>query len=501
MILNCLFKRFDSILSAELPHLVYDATKTMARFDKEGYSIAKMARYSDSKEWRIIFYEYDDVKDKVGKKNGYYCKDAEIDDFIRRLEDAGYEDITEKQLNLDVVLNRKYDEDVSAPEFMYEAAGNINPEALLERLEALSLLEDIEKYKDLASKVNQGKADAERVRDVTHITETFLATLETIEECRRFLEEIQSYKLQKSVKRYIGKVNKALMRLYRMVPSYFETQISKTNYLLHTDSDVLIDADYHADDSPEEIKTVVDGRIQDAAKELDLAEARTRQALNRSAPPVMPDNIEVIKKIVGDNTLIISKATKSLVENVKNLLGVSAHRFVNCWKVVNPETEAAYKANREGLKGDHRKEQLLWHGTKTGSWVPILKEGLKIMPNATNGRMFGDGLYFATDAGKSALYTSAKGSKYGEAFSDSGFLAIYKVRTGNSLIVDNSKQRENLKRFGGFKWNVEKDGEYDSLTGKASPGFLKRDEIVVYDVAQCTIYALVEIAGKDDQTI
>ena len=52
-------------------------------------------------------------------------------------------------------------------------------------------------------------------------------------------------------------------------------------------------------------------------------------------------------------------------------------------------------------KGIHNVRQL-WHGSRNENWLSIAKNGLLLNPNAViTGKMFGNGIYFATSSMKS----------------------------------------------------------------------------------------------------
>ena len=53
-----------------------------------------------------------------------------------------------------------------------------------------------------------------------------------------------------------------------------------------------------------------------------------------------------------------------------------------------------------------KNQVLLWHGSKTASFVSILRHGLCLPKHATHGWLFGPGIYFADDTSKSLSYCS-----------------------------------------------------------------------------------------------
>lgn len=58
---------------------------------------------------------------------------------------------------------------------------------------------------------------------------------------------------------------------------------------------------------------------------------------------------------------------------------------------------------------DQVDNMLLWHGTTRQNLVSILQNSLQLPVAATNGHMFGPGIYFADRMSKSARYTDKAG--------------------------------------------------------------------------------------------
>lgn len=83
---------------------------------------------------------------------------------------------------------------------------------------------------------------------------------------------------------------------------------------------------------------------------------------------------------------------------------------------------------------DHR---LLFHGSRNENWWSIINTGLKINPVnvIVQGKMFGNGIYFADCADKSAGYTSLCGSRHASGKSLRGFIGIYDVALGNPFHI------------------------------------------------------------------
>lgn len=81
-------------------------------------------------------------------------------------------------------------------------------------------------------------------------------------------------------------------------------------------------------------------------------------------------------------------------------------------------------------KGIHNVRQL-WHGSRNENWLSIAKNGLLLNPNAViTGKMFGNGIYFATSSMKSWNYTSYRGTTWAGGTDDVGFMGLYAVAYG-----------------------------------------------------------------------
>ena len=84
---------------------------------------------------------------------------------------------------------------------------------------------------------------------------------------------------------------------------------------------------------------------------------------------------------------------------------------------------------------------------------------------------------------KSRGDTAAGGSRHAGGKDPTGFIALFKVRTGKKLPRSNadSDAKDAMLRY-----------KCDSVMGKAGRS-LYNNEYIVYNDDQCTIYALVEI--------
>ncbi|MGD1524540.1 WGR domain-containing protein [Vibrio harveyi] len=127
---------------------------------------------------------------------------------------------------------------------------------------------------------------------------------------------------------------------------------------------------------------------------------------------------------------------------------------------------------------------MLWHGTRAGNILSILKNGLIIPPSRAGhvtGRMFGDGLYFSDQSTKSLNYSY--GYWDGGSKDDTCYMFLCEVAMGNSYIPQNSW--ENLPKRG-----------YDSTFAVAGKSGVINNEMIVYDVCQSNIRYLIEFKQK-----
>lgn len=181
-------------------------------------------------------------------------------------------------------------------------------------------------------------------------------------------------------------------------------------------------------------------------------------------------------------------SSKENAEILKYLTSESASKFKRAWKVINKQSDNNF--NEYIKKRNIDKIHLFFHGSRNENFWHILTEGLKLNPNAvTNGKMFGQGIYFANRAKKSLNYTSLHGSLYAQGLSDTGFLAMFKVATGKCLNIhrwdyDCSSLHEKALRAKG----------YDSVYAHKGAS-LYNDEFIVYNEHAATIQYLIEVAA------
>lgn len=133
-------------------------------------------------------------------------------------------------------------------------------------------------------------------------------------------------------------------------------------------------------------------------------------------------------------------------------------------------------------KGIHNVRQL-WHGSRNENWLSIAKNGLLLNPNAViTGKMFGNGIYFATSSMKSWNYTSYRGTTWAGGTDDVGFMGLYAVAYGTPYDVSSSYHftKAELNRL-----------HADCVHAHAGTA-LRNDEIIFFDENAMVLNYIVE---------
>lgn len=180
------------------------------------------------------------------------------------------------------------------------------------------------------------------------------------------------------------------------------------------------------------------------------------------------------------------------MQYAKNLLKKQACRLLKGWRVLNHRTEKDFQqfCDEENLN-EGNGVSYLFHGSKHENWWSILSKGLTINPVGVviTGKAYGHGTYFAPDAIKSLGYTSVSGAKWTAAGQSTGFMAIYKVATGNRydghLGTDSKLNWEKLQKI--------QPGAHCTWAENRYSGFMM-DEVIVYKNEQSTIWGLMELS-------
>ena len=244
---------------------------------------------------------------------------------------------------------------------------------------------------------------------------------------------------------------------------------------------------------PRKMQKVSDFLIQNMSEQIAVID-REQDLLNTMQGQVSirqkerNHTFETDKTILETYGLEITEANGKEQEEVLEHMGIKAAHVKKVYKVRNHDTEERFRTYCERNHID--KCKYLFHGSLNENFWSIFSNGLSLNPNAKlAGKMFGHGLYFATNPAKSMRYTSLKGCNnvhWGIA-QDTGLLAVYKVATGNPYHVNvwdpamAKLEERSIKMLG-----------YDSLWAHKGIS-LVNDEMIVYNEDACTIRYLLEL--------
>ncbi len=166
------------------------------------------------------------------------------------------------------------------------------------------------------------------------------------------------------------------------------------------------------------------------------------------------------------------------------------NRFVKAFAVENENTRKQYEQFKKDNHLTSRDVRLFYHGSKVENWWSIMKQGLSLNPNASvTGKMFGNGLYFASESRKSLNYMDTAGSVWNNGKRDSGYMAIYSVALGKCYKPTGALGSS-------FNANNLPNGCLSVYADKNMTR-LRNDEYIVYRQEQCTIKYLVEMTKAD----
>ena len=217
----------------------------------------------------------------------------------------------------------------------------------------------------------------------------------------------------------------------------------------------------------------------------------------------------MISQIRQNNDIDLSKSNPTVLEAhglkwevvtdeqkefIKNMLGGNRGQYMRAWKVTNEKTENAFNnfCKQKNLTLDNGVTRL-FHGSRTENFWSITTNGLYVNPTGVviTGKAFGNGIYFAPLAKKSLGYTSRSNSYWAHGSADRGYLAIYKVATGE--IYDIYREGKGVPL--NYSQLQEKHPGADCLWAYAGIGYVVNDEVVIYKENQCTIEYLIEISA------
>jgi len=319
----------------------------------------------------------------------------------------------------------------------------------------------LKRLQDYANKVSQSN----------YKISSFSVTQRMIDEAQSILNNLATKSItndKSQVAEWISEFNKGLLDLFNTLPR----KMSNVGQALLNSSTSLDDLGFSA-------KKLI-------AHEQELLDTLSSTVQSQKVVDSKPNG-----SLLDSLGIEMKAKDQQLEDTVKIMLGELKDKYVNCWYVVNNSTQSAYDTDMAANgKYSHKKEMLFWHGSRNENWLSIVSKGLMIRPTGvtTTGSMFGNGVYFADKAKKSFGYTSARSSYWAHGNSNTAFMAIFRVRVGKQYNVHSHTS----ECYDFNKSYLIKKGGYDSVFAHAGRD-LRNNEYIIYDPAQCTIYALVEL--------
>ena len=155
---------------------------------------------------------------------------------------------------------------------------------------------------------------------------------------------------------------------------------------------------------------------------------------------------------------------------------------IKIYKIIPNKQNELFNKYKETHKSETK---YFWHGSKSSNWASIIKNSLYCPINATNGRMFGNGIYLAPSSMKSLGYTD--GGYWAGGSRNKQILGLYKTAY-NPLCYSK-----------GTMWNYSEDykaktlnSNHTCLHAKAGDFNLRNDEVIFYNNdAVCLEYLVI----------
>ena len=204
-------------------------------------------------------------------------------------------------------------------------------------------------------------------------------------------------------------------------------------------------------------------------RENDLITAMEVMRPSGSIGSFREHNIHVFEATDSQRQEVIEHLTPSLQRKVRKI-----------WRVIPDRQQKTFNSY---CKEHHiRYVRQMWHGSRNANWLSITENSIKILPSYENGRMFGDGVYFALNPNKSFLYTSSSSAKYTNEHENVVYMGLFAVAYGIPLYVESSHH------FTPKELEAKKKNCVHAKAGRS----LKEDEIIFYSEAAMVMNYLVE---------
>lgn len=189
-----------------------------------------------------------------------------------------------------------------------------------------------------------------------------------------------------------------------------------------------------------------------------------------------PKIFDVSLSLIEDSN-IVKSIFDNIIHSIKGNHSCSYLRPKKLYEVSIPSMKRAFEEVKSlGNIKD------LYHGSRSYNLLSILRQGLVIPPcnsSFVTGRLFGNGLYFASSSSKSLNYSYGYWDRSGR--DENCFVFIAEVALGKSYTPRNTYENLPKPRF-------------DSTWAKANISGVLNDEFIVYKTNQCNLKYLVEFS-------
>lgn len=306
------------------------------------------------------------------------------------------------------------------------------------------------------------------------IQQNYKVTQDAVSEAQVVAAQALLTKITTSVAVGVSKtdLNEMLLQLYTIIPRNMK---SVKDYLLgeiKTADDVNQALEFL--NKEQATLDTMAGQVDLLKKQKPVVDTETKEV--KASTYTILDQMGITAEVVED---------AATIKMVKDMLEGHARKLHRVYAITNKKSQPLYDARLDSSKD--KLVEHLFHGSRNANWFNILQTGLMIRPSGAgyNGSMFDDGIYFANDADKSMGYTDG-GRWAGGGNASYTYLGVFSVHLGKQLHVhrhDSSCYKIGTK--------CRNEG-YDSVYAHKGAS-LRKDELIVYNSAQCTVKYLVEL--------
>ena len=229
-------------------------------------------------------------------------------------------------------INKGY---VDQTELMLDLIHKEEPQNVqYKEIENAVIAQIVARLQDMASKTIQSN----------YRVDAMAVTQAMVDEAQKHIDNLADKYNKMTIKHF----NDSLLKLFAIIPR----KMKKVNDWLATDSKQFAD---------------IVTREQEL---LDVMKGQVVQHIITAEQPT-EDNNEPKLTILDAMGLVFEEVTQEDIDRIKTLMGNSAHRFKNAWKVKNLKTEKAF--NQFVQDENIQDVRDLWHGSKNQNWWSIIK--------------------------------------------------------------------------------------------------------------------------------